>query len=135
LSANQSAIDASTPPSSIRLCLFRWTVAITAVLDALLALALAIAGIWFLSMGATGLESAGHREEFAAGMIVGGLAWVSWFSAAVLAGLAFMCWRIFAQIRRSGRWRWTHVLMLLLALAPALAAVALFLLRPGIAAA
>ena len=114
---------------STKLKLFHLVMALTGIVDGVLSLGLAIAGIWILHMSATGMESAGHREEFAAGMIVGGLAWVAWLSAAILAVLAFTCWRVYLKIGRSGRWRLIDILTLFLALVPVIVGIVICFVR------
>lgn len=80
-------------------------------------------------MSVTGMESTGHREEFATGMLVGGLAWVAWLSAATLAVLAFACWHVYLKVGRSGQWRLIDILTLFLALVPASVWIATYLVR------
>jgi hypothetical protein len=117
-------MNASTPVLSTKLKVFRWIMALAGMLDGVLSFGLVIAGIWIVRMSATGMESADHREEFAVGMIVGGLAWVAWLAAAILAGLAFACWRVYLKVGRSGQWRLIDILTLLLALIAASVGIA-----------
>ncbi len=90
---------------------------------------LILAGIWIFHVSSTGLKTAGEPEDFARGMFVGGLAWVVWLTAAILAVLAFACWRAYLKVGLHGRWRFVDLMTLLLALVPNSIWIAIYLAR------
>ena len=114
---------------STKLKLFRRILVLAGILDGVLALSLAVAGIWILHLSATGMRSAGAPEDFATGMFVGGIAWVAWLSAASLAASAVTCWSVYRRVGRSGQWRLLDFLTLFLALVFPSVWIATFLIR------
>lgn len=95
-------MNANTPMLlSTKVKLFRWIIAFAGIVQGALSLGLAVTGVCLLSMSTTGFESVSHREDFAAGMLVGGLALVVLLSAAILAGLSFVCWRVYLKVGHS----------------------------------
>jgi phosphoglycerol transferase MdoB-like AlkP superfamily enzyme len=89
-----------------------------AVLDGLLALALVVAGTWMARASSSGVEQAAGRDDFAVGMFLGAVAWAGWISALIVAGFAFVSWRIYKRLGRPAGWRVIDIVGVALALVP-----------------
>ncbi len=98
--------------------LFRRTLAAVGVINALLAACMISAGFAALYLSRAGMQHAGEREQFATGMIVGALTWISWLAALVLAALVYGCWRTHRNLLRSGSIRLRDKIMFFSAILP-----------------
>lgn len=93
------------------------------VANGTLALALFVAGFWVFRLGSIGIDMAKQRGEFAAGMLMGGIAWVAWLSAVVVCVLTYACWRIYRHACLADRWRFSDSLVLCIGSVPSAAVI------------
>jgi len=87
------------------------------------ALALSIAGLEALRAWGPGISNASGREEFGAGMLVGGLMVMSWLLAAAFVAFAYLCWRSHRRIGPLGHPRKTDIAVLTIGLSAAAIAI------------
>jgi hypothetical protein len=73
--------------------MFRLLVALTSCVNAVIALSLSIAGAMVLCDWGSNISNARGSEEFGVGMMLGGLAVLTWLLAAAFVVVAYLCWR------------------------------------------
>jgi hypothetical protein len=73
--------------------MFRLLVAFTGCINAIIAILLLIVGAMVLCDWSPNISNAKGSEEFGIGMLLGGLAVLTWLLAAALVVVAYLCWR------------------------------------------
>ena len=96
--------------------MFRYLVAFNTCINAVLTAVLSIIGIQGLHAWGVGISSANGKEEFGAGMLVGGFVVVVWILAAVFAFISYMSWRCHQRIKSLGYYQKKDIAVLTIGL-------------------